>query len=144
MYTFIGEKSVIFLINSLIIFTILMKKYLNSRINICKKYFLDFYIFIYTRGFHFKCTSKKTISLHFSTFLSGDITRSDVFFWKNHSSLTSIVGHISHQAKHCWKALEEYIPNIYTFMAQNYVNFLINSLIIFTILMKKYLNSLTH
>ena len=62
------------------------------------------------------------------------------FFWKNHSSLTSVVGHISHYATHRWKALEEYIPNIYTFMAQNYVNFLINSLIIFTILMKKYLN----
>ena len=62
------------------------------------------------------------------------------FFWKNHSCVTSVVGDISHHATHHWKALDEYIPNMYTFMGQKSVIFLINSLIIFTTLMKKYLN----
>ena len=80
---------------------------------------------------------KKTVSQNFSSFLSRDITRSDVFFGENHSSVTSVVGEISDHATHRWKALKEYIPNMYTFMGQKSVIFLINSLIILTVLMKK-------
>ena len=80
---------------------------------------------------------KKTISPNFLSFLCRDITLSDIFYWKKHSSLTSVIGHISYHATHHWKALEEYIPNIYIFMGQKSFIFLINSLLMLTILMKK-------
>ena len=84
IYTFMSQKSFIFLINSIIILTILMKNsWTHFRINTRKKYFLDSYIFIYTKPFLFKCTSKKTMSLNFSSFLSRYITRSGAFFGKS-------------------------------------------------------------
>ena len=50
---------------------------------ITKNYLLDLHVFIYTKALLFKCTSKKTISPNFSSFLSRDITRSDVFVGKS-------------------------------------------------------------
>ena len=81
-----------------------------------KNSLLDLHVFTYTNPLVFKCTSKKTIPPGFSSFSSRDITLSDVFFWKKHSSLTSVIGDISHHATHHWKALEEETSNIYTFM----------------------------
>ena len=97
---------------------------------------MDLYIFIYTKRFLFICTSKKTISLKLSSLFFWRYYPFRRFFWKNHSSLTSVIADISYQATYHWKALEQYIPNIYTFMGQKSVIFLISSLIILTILMK--------
>ena len=83
---------------------------------ITKNSLLDLRVFIYTKALLFKCTSKKTISPNFSSFLSRDITHSDGVFWKKHSSLTSVLGDIWYHATHRWKAYEEQIRNIYTFM----------------------------
>ena len=49
---------------------------------ITKNSLLDLHVFIYTKAFLFKCTSKKTICPNFLSFPSPDITRSDGFFGK--------------------------------------------------------------
>ena len=53
------------------------------------------------------------------------------------------ISNFSHHATYRWKALEEYISNIYTFMGQKGSIFHIMSLIIFAFLPKKYVNSLS-
>ena len=128
-----GQKPCIFLINTLIILTILM--------NIRKKYFLD--LFLYTPNHSFLNVRQKKIFLQiFGVFFLEILPVQRGFFWKNHSSLTSVIGDIAYHATHRWKALEEYIPNIYTFLGEKASLFQINSLIIFTVFAKIYLSLL--
>ena len=82
IYTFMSQKSFIFLIVLSYWLFWWKNSWIHFRINIRKKYFLDLCIFIYTKRFLFKYTLKKTISLNFSSFLSRDITRSDIFSGK--------------------------------------------------------------
>ena len=79
-----GQKTFIFQINSVIIFTILPKKYLNS---LSHQYYqnsiLDLHLFTYINQFLLKCTSEKTLLPVFFNFDSSDIATSDILLSKN-------------------------------------------------------------
>ena len=76
-------------------------------------------------------------------FGSRDSAASDAFFSKKYSPESFAIGNITRHVTYHWKALEEYISNIYTFMGQKGSIFHTMSLIIFAFLPKKYVNSLS-
>ena len=105
-----------FYINSLIMLTILAKIYLNSLLHeYFQNYlFFDLYLFTYTNPFLLKSTWKKTF---FQLFFYRYCCFRRFFFLKG-IHLTFPAANFAHHATYGWKALEEKIPNIYTFIGQ--------------------------
>ena len=63
---------------------------------------------------------------------------------KKYQYVTFVVVNFPHHATYRWKALDEQIPNIYTFIGQKPFNFNIKSLIIFGICPEIYPNAPSH
>ena len=111
--------------------------------NITKNQFLDLPFYIH-QSIPPKVYVKKTPFFQIFPFIVVQILPFQTFFSKKNLYLTFAAANFAHHVTYHWKALEEQIPNIFTFMGQKTFIFQINSVIIFTILPKKYLNSLSH
>ena len=110
------------------------------RINITKKFVLDLHFSTCT----YRSVPQKKPFFEFLRFLVPEILPFQTLFSKKYLYLTFAVVNLRHHATYCWKAPEEYISNIYTFMGQKPFIFHIQHPIRFPFLPKKYLNSLSH
>ena len=87
---------------------------------------------------------QKNLLLRFCDFWFPRYCRFRRFLSKKYLSLTFALVNFGYHATCHWKALEEQISNIYTFMGQKPFVSKIYCLIIFALLPKKYKNSLSY
>ena len=145
MYTFMGENPFVSKIYCLIIFAFLPKKYKNSlSYEYYQKLFVAITLFCLHQSIPFDIYVKKNFLPRFFDFWFPRYCRFRRLFPKKYISLTFAVVNFGHHATCHWKALEEQISNMYTFMGENPFVSKIYCLIIFALLPKKYKNSLSY
>ena len=140
---FYGPKKL--LIKTLIILSILVKKHLHSLSHeYYQKLFFRFICFYIHQPITLQVYVKKNFFLQFFALFLVQILLFQTFLSKRDLYLTFPAGNFAHHATCGWKVVEEQIPNIYAFMGEKPSIFHIQSLIIFVLFPKKYVNSLLH